>query len=542
MKTPQFKKGKLDQWTCIKKKKIIFWIAGFKSKDGLEDVLNTIKNQNNLGITLCKKIISYLGENFGIVIISSKWTFAAVDYIRSYPVYWSHNSKLDELVFSSQANIIKYKNVDNNQLTAFRMSGYTVDNGTLWKEVKSLNAGEFLFYKNKNFFYQKAYFSYIPQESFIPSFTEYKVLLKKQIHQIIKNIILASNGKTVIIPLSAGLDSRLIASGLKHYNYKKVKCFSYGIKNNFEAKASKTIAKKLGYKWIFVNITHRKASNFYKTKKYINYIENSVDGCATSTIQGLYAIDCLIKKKYINKNDIIINGNSGDFISGGHIPKKIINFKIKNLKQSMNNIMQYHYEKHYLLWESLNTEKNKEIIKQGLYNQIKKNIKKKPLLLFSVLEFLEFQNRQTKYVVNAQRIYDFYKIDWLLPLWNKSFIKFWETVPMSYKLNQRLYKETLNELNLGNVWTKKFNIKYFLSPRWMFYIRLLLKVFFLFLGKKKWRIFEKKYLYYWSENIYGYSSLTFFDFVRNKNIARSYVSIYTLLAEKINLGKNWQNK
>ena len=44
------------------------------------------------------------------------------------------------------------------------------------------------------------------------------------------------------------------------------------------------------------------------------------------------------------------------------------------------------------------------------------------------LGYLEFHNRQTKFVVNCQRIYDFYKIDWMLPLWNRSFIKFWEKV------------------------------------------------------------------------------------------------------------------
>ena len=45
-----------------------------------------------------------------------------------------------------------------------------------------------------------------------------------------------------------------------------------------------------------------------------------------------------------------------------------------------------------------------------------------------------------------------------------------------------------------------------------------------------------------TENIYGFSSIRYFDFIKNKNIARNYVSIYTLVAEKNNLGSNWQNK
>ena len=104
--------------------------------------------------------------------------------------------------------------------------------------------------------------------------------------------------------MSAGLDSRLIASGLKHFNYKNVKCFSYGIHNNYESNASMLISKKLGYDWIFVEITHNKAKKFYKSKEYKDYITKSIDGCATSTIQGLFAIDQLIKNKFIKKNDI----------------------------------------------------------------------------------------------------------------------------------------------------------------------------------------------------------------------------------------------
>ena len=98
------------------------------------------------------------------------------------------------------------------------------------------------------------------------------IKLTHQIEKIIKKSIKEVNGKTVIIPLSAGLDSRLIASGLKHFNYKNVKCFSYGLKNNYEAKMSKKISEKLGYEWAFVEINHT-ARKFYQSKKYINYLK-----------------------------------------------------------------------------------------------------------------------------------------------------------------------------------------------------------------------------------------------------------------------------
>ena len=297
--------------------------------------------------------------------------------------------------------------------------------------------------------------------------------LTHQIEKTIKKSIKEVNGNTIIIPLSAGLDSRLIASGLKHFNYKNVKCFSYGLKNNYEAKMSKKISEKLGYEWTFVEINHTNARKFYQSKKYINYLKCSNDGCATSTIPGLYAINELVKRGYINKSDILINGNSGDFISGGHIPHTISKniLERKNLETYLDKILNDHIEKHYSLWDSLKTEYNKDIIKKELYNQLKSEIKKNKIHYYSLIEFLEFENRQTKYVVNCQRIYDFYDLNWLLPLWDKTFIKFWEKVPLKYKLKQRLYKETLKKLNYGGVWTKKYESKHYVSPKWMIYIR-----------------------------------------------------------------------
>ena len=537
-----FYPGQLYQWKHYNFKNFAIWVAGYQSNKFINDIANFIKDKKVIDKNNCKKIISFLGDNFGIIIICSKWTFAAVDYSRGYPIYYRINNRVLQL--SSQANFLKEKKVDDNQLTAFRMSGYTINEGTLWKKIKSISAGKFLFYKNQNQYICKEYFTYLPRENLSISYRKYQGNLKRLFDNLIKNIIKRAQGKTIIIPLSAGLDSRLIASGLKHFNYKNVKCFSYGIHNNYESNASRLISKKLGYDWIYVEITHNKARKFYKSKAYKDYITKSIDGCATSTIQGLFAIDKLIKNKYIKKNDIVINGNSGDFISGGHIPLNTPKFIVKNynLRKNIDKVFKYHFEKHYSLWESLKTRNNKNIIKKELLKQLEEKFKIKEMPLYGLIELLEYDNRQTKYVVNSQRIYDFYQLQWLLPLWNKSFISFWEKVPMNYKLNQKLYRDTLKNLNYGNVWTKEFDFEYYLSPKWFFTIRFFLKVFFLFIGKSKWRIFEKRFINYWTENIYGFSSIRYFDFIKNKNIARNYVSIYTLVAEKNNLGSNWQNK
>ena len=82
-----------------------------------------------------------------------------------------------------------------------------------------------------------------------------------------------------------------------------------------------------------------------------------------------------MKRRFLQKEDIIVNGNSGDFITGGHIPHiENIPKQIKNIDTFLNVLTEEHFNKHYSLWSSLKSEKNKKVIKKLLFKQIKKFI------------------------------------------------------------------------------------------------------------------------------------------------------------------------
>ena len=68
------------------------------------------------------------------------------------------------LVLSAQAKLIKNKMINSEQLTAFRMSGYTIGTDTLWSNIKGLIAGSYLLLNNKNILSIERYFTYIPIE------------------------------------------------------------------------------------------------------------------------------------------------------------------------------------------------------------------------------------------------------------------------------------------------------------------------------------------------------------------------------------------
>lgn len=545
MSISKFIPSKIGQWKNEFHGDIEIWVAGYNTTLIIKKIIPHINNKKNIDKYKIKNILNTLDCHFGLVVMAKHWSMAATDCIRSYPIFWK---KVDSIfILSPQANNINNisnSEVDKKQQLAFQMSGYTIGSSTLWKNINNMNTGEFIIFQENEKYNVFKYFKYQPWLVNNNKYDYLKDKLKLEIKTLIVKLIKKANGKTIIIPLSAGLDSRLIASGLKEYKYTNVKCFSYGLKNNFESKASKIIAQKLGFEWKFVEINVKKAKQYYTSSEYKKFSYLSNDGCSTPGIQDVFAIKILIEKKYIKQSDIIINGNSGDFISGGHIPLEAENWEFKDdINTLKQDILSKHIEKHYALWDKLVIKNNKktvfnELISELLKLPIKYDKNNKP---HGLLEVLEFENRQCKYVVNFQRVYDYYNLSWLLPLWDKSFINFWQSVPVQYKIDQKLYKEALKEMNMGSVWTKPYQYKFGINSKLIKIIRFIFKMFFIFKNKKKWHQFDKKYFSYWTDNICGQSILPYTKIIKNNCGARHFVSWHTLLSEYENLKSNWQN-
>ena len=68
----------------------------------------------------------------------------------------------------------------------------------------------------------------------------------------------------------------------------------------------------------------------------------------------------------------------------------------------------------------------------------------KKLSLNDFYELYEYENRQSKYVINMNRVAEFFGFDWRMPLWDSRFIKFWNKIPDKFKIDQKLYVNTIN--------------------------------------------------------------------------------------------------
>ena len=467
---------------------------------------NFLKNLSN--------ILNKQKDNFAAIVNSTNSLFFFVDHVRSFPLFYSFINLKNELVISDSARKIKnYLNlneINNVSLSEFISAGYVTGNDTIVKNIHQLQAGEFFFLdKKKDEIKKIRYFQYLP----INLENKNSRDLIEQLHEIKKNIfqniILGASGRPIWVPLSGGYDSRLIVTMLIYLGYKNIHTYTYGLKNNFETISAKKVADTLDVPWHFIETNKKNAIKLFLSNKRQDYWKYADGLCSYPVMNDFHTLNLLKHEKIIHNDALIINGQSGDFISGGHVPLKLMEGKADT-----ETLIKYILNKHFSIWENFNNNKNYEKIVKKILSTLSLDNKSHLNLadLIGKYEQWEWQERQAKWVVNGQRVYEFFDFDWELPFWKPELIHFWKTVPLNLRLNQFLYKEYLSNFNYKGLF-ESFASETRRWPKHLYSIMKLSQISNKFFGMPS-KNFEK-YMSFWGHYSDQYAFFGFKFFLNN---------------------------
>ena len=314
---------------------------------------------------------------------------------------------------------------------------------TFFNEIKQITAGECIIYnKQSGNLSSQHYFRYIYNNFLKNNENELIGHLNNVLDNCFQRCIesTVNEGKKIVVPLSGGLDSRIIVTMLKRFGVDDVICFSYGKKNNYESKISKQIADRLDYEWHFVEYTQNNWKECYKSEGMNSYFDYSQNLVSMPHEQDFLAVKILKEKEILPKNSVFLPGHSGDLFRGHLLNKKDFTNNIFNHDKLIKTI----FEKHYNLWD---IHENQEIL-PSLFERIKKNT-----ALFSIdnsrsyinaLDYFNITERQAKYIINSVRVYEYFGYEWRLPLFEKELVDFFLTVPINQKFHDKLLVKWYN--------------------------------------------------------------------------------------------------
>lgn len=403
----------------------------YEKENALAFLTSQLPNENS------KSFLKTLNGVFTIIISSENSVEIVCDNTRAFPLFYTIQN--DSLSISDDILILKNKfkinTFDAIAKLEFKASNHTHSNETLLDSVFQLEPSTYLRFKNQRLVQKVVLFSYAIKTESKASYTDLKdeaiVIFEKAFIRLIKSL----QNKTVLLPLSGGYDSRLIAVLLKKHNYKNVICFTYGRKENFEIENSKKTAEALGYPWYFIEYTPALISNYLETKEFLSYAHFAGKHSSMPYLQEYFAIKYLKEELKIPKNSVFIPGFAGDFLGGSEynkIPKKIKSHTIADaiLNLKLNNTHLSEQEKTALKHE-INSSLNK--VDQDYHSKIAS----------TVFEDYNFRERLAKYIFNSASYYLFFDFEFRFPYWDMELLAFFKKVPITYKQMKILYDDVL---------------------------------------------------------------------------------------------------
>lgn len=459
--------------------------------------------------------------HFAAIVETPQCTIAAVDRVRSIPLLWAILPNGDFMIGDHAApfkeHLVLGKNeIDLNAAQDLALAGYVLGRDTLYRPVKALLPGELAVFAGAGAKPEiRRYALYRPW--LVQTEERDENLWRQELRDITLNILQKmidrAQGRQFLLPLSAGLDSRLIASGLKHLGYKNVQCFSYGRPGNHEADAAKQIAAALGYSWHFLPTSTRERRRRRRESNFARFMTLADTLVATPVEQDVFTIMDLHRQPWAARDGIIVNGQTGDFIAGNHIPPSLNGNAPPQRQAREAAIFVAIANKHFDLWTDLRTPQNLERIKARVWKDFEEvnGPLDDPALAFALYEFSEFQNRQAKYVLGNQRSYEVFGWDWHLPLWDVDYLEFWQKVPLTMKFGQRLYREMLVEADWGGVWTSLLPAPRWITPAVIRPLRHAAHLLCLPFGDTAWKAVDRRFFNHITDPLRKYSAVGYWQ-------------------------------
>ena len=380
--------------------------------------------------------------SFAVVIHSPQLKAAAVDRLRSIPLFYTVENS--ELYIADDAHRllehVRQKSIDELSRSEFLRTGYVLGANTLVPGIKQLQAGEVMVLQNSNVL-TEFYYRHLRSSDLQLSEAEHFERLESISNNVFGRLISSAQGKTLLIPLSGGYDSRYIAALLKRLGYENVICYTYGRKDSFEVVTSKKVAEMLGYPWHFIEYTPQLWENYAKSSKVEAYHHYASNLSSLPHIQDFIALEHLQKHDLLPQNAIFVPGFCGDLLGGSYVPAELYD-TVSREDLLIGGITKYIYERHFNLLNAVPAKliprMQAHITQTLMSTQIK-----------TVDEFISFneawftEHKVAKFIVNALRPYEFFGYSWRMPLWDSELFEYWYRVPNERRRESELYNRYL---------------------------------------------------------------------------------------------------
>jgi len=379
-----------------------------------------------------EKVKRFSGS-FAIVVDTPHGFHAASDRVRSIPLFYGEGS--GGTLLSDDARWLAREvnaRLDSAAAAAeLLLVSCTTGSTTLSSGVHQIQAGEVLSLAN-GAISTRRYFRYGAGAVLEGDEHEFAEEAVRLFEAAFEALITSVAGQPVAIPLSGGIDSRLIAAMLVRGGRTDAQCFSYGRPSSEESRISRAVARALGLEWDFVPYTSSCWSAWFNTPDFQRFRLNAGGLSTIEHEQDWPAVRTLLDRGFLRPGAVVIPGHCCDFRWRISPP----------IEDPIGAI----WKRYYSEWPTTGISPD---LRAVLHTRI--DVAIDGLQGIEAYNSFGWQERQSKMIVNSVRVYEDHGLAWRLPLWDGAeLLDFWGRLPPELRTGRRLYRRVVRRL-IGEV-------------------------------------------------------------------------------------------
>lgn len=384
-------------------------------------------------------LLAGLNGHFALAAEAGGRAFFAVDPVRSFPLYFRADGPA--LLVSDEYRELRRDGdaLDRDALLELATAGLVCGQGTLHAGIRALQAGELGVFGAEGASFER-YYDYRCAYDLDQDEDALCAELDRITVASMERALAFCGKRQLVLPLSGGLDSRLIAGTLKRLGRNDVFCFAYGLPGNRELAKSREVAEALGYSWTHVAYDLEGIRRTLFSGEAQRYKSMAHGGVSLPFIDDWAALWTLRERGLVDADAVFLPGQSGDFTCGSHL-KYLLDPEWRDDPADVAGAI---IAKHFSNWEDLPQRPElRQRILARLAAQAEGFDLESETGRAAFYEYWECQERQVKYVVNGGRGYEFFGYSWAYPLWDRELMDFWKRPSVSLKMDSYLYRKYL---------------------------------------------------------------------------------------------------
>lgn len=373
------------------------------------------------------------------ILRSPSGVILAQDSIRSWPLFIAtdeHGKRTvtDQIDRARQA--AGDPDRDDAAALEFLQLGYVTGGDTLFTRVAQLQAGEWRKVTSET--NERLSGALGLQSHAAPGVTdvaELDAVFTGALDAVFDRLFARIGDRQVVIPLSGGLDSRLLAIALRERGHQNVVNFTYGVGRTREVAISEEVAAALGQRWEFIQYSNEEIRAAWQSPAAAEFIAASYAGASLPHIQDWYPVAELRRRGLIADDAVFLPGHT---VVGNMHDEEILVDPQPMSRAALTDVLLHHHAtiqpNHDALRDSPRfATKLAEFLDGMQYNG-------SPASRLDTLESWNIVERQTKYINHSVRGYEHHGYEWALPMLDRELLDVWARFDLSVAQDREWYR------------------------------------------------------------------------------------------------------